>query len=53
MTVRIESSGPVWTIVHVRPEARNAMDPESAEAFYRAFVCFDADERATCAVFMR
>jgi enoyl-CoA hydratase len=51
MTVRIEKDGPVWTIVHARPEARNAMDPESAEALHRAFVDFDADESAACAVF--
>ena len=51
MTVRIEKDGPVWTIVHARPEARNAMDPVSAEALYRAFVDFDGDESATCAVF--
>ena len=32
MTVRIEKDGAVWTIVHDRPEARNAMDPASADA---------------------
>jgi len=26
MTVSIERAGPVWTIIHDRPEARNAMD---------------------------
>ena len=31
MTVRIEKAGPVWTIIHDRPEARNAMDPQSAD----------------------
>ena len=51
MTVRIEKDEPVWTVVHARPEARNAMDPESAEALYRAFVDFDNDDSATCAVF--
>ena len=44
MTVRIEKDGSVWTIVHSRPEARNAMGPESAEALYQAFVDFDAEE---------
>ena len=34
MTVRIEKSGPVWIVIHSRPEARNAMDPESAAALY-------------------
>ena len=28
MTVRIEKSGPVTTVIHSRPEARNAMDPD-------------------------
>ncbi len=32
MSVRLEKDGPVWTIIHSRPEARNAMDPESAKA---------------------
>src|SRR6202040_4269520 len=43
MTVKIETSGPVWTVIHNRPEARNAMDPESADALTRAFLEFDAD----------
>ena len=32
MTVRIEKSGSVWTVIHGRPHARNAMDPASADA---------------------
>jgi len=51
MTVRIEKEGPVWTIIHSRPEARNAMDPESAAALYEAFQAFDADNQAHVAVF--
>ena len=31
MAVRIEKKGPVWTVIHDRPEARNAMDPKSAD----------------------
>ena len=31
MAVRIEKSGAVWTVIHSRPEARNAMDPKSAD----------------------
>ncbi|MCZ6603845.1 MAG: enoyl-CoA hydratase, partial [Alphaproteobacteria bacterium] len=30
MTVRVERDGHVTTVIHSRPEARNAMDPESA-----------------------
>ena len=50
MTVRIEKSGPVTTVIHDRPEARNAMDPESADALVEAFLAFDADEEASVAV---
>src|SRR6266496_197345 len=50
MTVKVEKSGPVWTVIHNRPEARNAMDPESADALTRAFLEFDADDAARVAV---
>lgn len=50
MTVEIKKSGPVWTVIHNRPEARNAMDPESADALTRAFLEFDADVTARVAV---
>ena len=49
--VRIEKNGPVWTVIHSRfEEARNAMDPESADALVHAFHAFDADESASVAV---
>src|ERR1043165_8043432 len=51
MTVRIEKDGSVWTVIHDRPEARNAMDPASADALTRAFLEFDADKDASVAVF--
>ncbi len=51
MSVRIEKDGPVWTVIHSRPEARNAMDPESAKALFEAFRAFDADPDANVAVF--
>lgn len=51
MSVRIEKDGPVWTVIHSRPEARNAMDPESAKALFEAFQSFDADDTASVAVF--
>ena len=41
MSVSIEKSDDVWTIIHDRPEARNAMDPESADALVAAFEEFD------------
>src|SRR5467141_3170203 len=51
MVVRIEKDGPVWTVIHDRPEARNAMDPASADALTAAFLEFDADKDACVAVF--
>ncbi len=50
MTVRIEKDGPVWTVIHDRPEARNAMDPESADALTEALIEFDEDDNAHVAV---
>jgi enoyl-CoA hydratase len=50
MTVRIERKGKVWTVIHSRPQARNAMDPESANALVDAFVAFDKDPEAAVAV---
>ena len=51
MAVRTEKDGSVWTVIHDRPEARNAMDPESADALTAAFLEFDADKDASVAVF--
>ena len=51
MTIRIEKSGFVWTIIHSRPEARGAMDPEHANVLYEAFLAFNADDNAYVAVF--
>ncbi|MET7392200.1 crotonase/enoyl-CoA hydratase family protein [Dactylosporangium sp. NPDC005572] len=50
MTVRIERSGPVWTVVLDRPETRNAVDRTTAEALAAAFREFDADDTAAVAV---
>ena len=38
-------------MIHDRPEARNAMDPASADALTAAFLEFDADDSASVAVF--
>jgi enoyl-CoA hydratase len=50
MTVRTEKNGAVVTVILSRPEARNAMDPESAEQLAAAFVAFDRDPGASVAV---
>lgn len=51
MAVRIEKSNRVWTVVHSRPVARNAMDPASADALQAAFLEFERDDSADVAVF--
>jgi enoyl-CoA hydratase len=51
MPVRVERRDRVLTIIHSRPEARNAVDPEHAEALYHAFLAFDSDDAADIAVF--
>src|SRR5438067_6857877 len=50
MAVRIEKKARVWTVIHSRPEARNAMDPQSADALVAAFQQFDRDADAAVAV---
>lgn len=51
MTVRVEKNGPVWTVIHSRYEARNAMDPKSARELFEAFIEYDNDPSAAVAVF--
>jgi enoyl-CoA hydratase len=50
MSVRVERSGPVTTVILDRPEARNAVDGPTAAALADAFRDFDADEAAHVAV---
>ena len=51
MSVRIEKNGPVTTIILSRPEVRNAVDRDTAQALADAFRAFDADDEARVAVF--
>ena len=51
MAVRVEKDNAVWSVIHSRPEVRNAIDPDSAAALYDAFLAFDADDSARAAVF--
>lgn len=48
--VSIEGDGGVTTVVLHRPEARNAVDRETAEALADAFRAFDSDDNARVAV---
>ncbi|GAA2139825.1 crotonase/enoyl-CoA hydratase family protein [Nocardioides koreensis] len=50
MTVRVERSGPVTTVVLDRPEVRNAVDGPTALALADAFRAFDADPEQAVAV---
>jgi enoyl-CoA hydratase len=50
MSVRVEKSGPVTTIVMDRPQARNAVNGPAALELHAAFDEFDKDESAAVAV---
>ncbi len=50
MSVRVDRSGPVTTVVIDRPEVRNAVDGPTATALAEAFADFDADTDAAVAV---
>jgi len=51
MTVETTRDGPVWIITNNRPEARNAVDPETADALYAAFTAFSEAAEAKACVF--
>jgi enoyl-CoA hydratase len=50
MALTIERDGSVTTLIRDRREARNAMDPASAEALTEALLAFDADDAQSVAV---
>ncbi len=50
MSIRVERSGPVTTVILSRPEARNAVDRATAEELADAFRVFDADPGALAGV---
>jgi enoyl-CoA hydratase len=50
MAVRVETQGPVTTVILDHPERRNAVDGPSARALAEAFRAFDADPDARAAV---
>lgn len=49
-TVRSERHGPVTLVTLDRADRRNAVDPPTALALYRAMLAFEADEAASVAV---
>ena len=48
--VQVERDGPVTTVILNRPEKRNAVDNETADALVAAFKAFDADPEQRVAV---
>jgi enoyl-CoA hydratase len=50
LSVQIEKSGPVTTVILHRPEVRNAVDGPTAQALAEAFRAFDADPDAKVGV---
>lgn len=50
MSVAVEKSGPVTTIILQRPDVRNAVNRATAEALAEAFRAFDADDSALVGV---
>lgn len=50
MKVQVERQEPVFTVTLSRPEVRNAVDRETAELLYEAFLEFDGDDRMRVAV---
>src|SRR5262245_29576422 len=50
MTVKIEKSGPITTVILSRPEVRNAVDRATAQALADAFREFDGDDSALVGV---
>jgi enoyl-CoA hydratase len=50
MAVTVTRHGPVTVVTLDRPEVRNAVDGEHAQALHDAFVAFDADPAASVAV---
>ena len=50
MPVHYETDGPIAIVTIDRPEVRNAVDDETAEALAAAFRHFDADDSLAVAI---
>ena len=50
MPVRVETEGPVTTVILDRPEVKNAVDREHAESLVKAFEHFEHDAGQRVAV---
>jgi len=50
MTISIDKQGPVTIVTIDRPQARNAVDPQTANALITAFEAFEADDEASVGI---
>ena len=50
MVITVKKTEKIWTVIHSRPEVRNAMDPISSDQLYQTFVEFDKEDSARVAV---
>ena len=50
MTISLETVGRVRVVTILRPEARNAVNPETARALFEAFCAFEQDDAVDVAV---
>jgi enoyl-CoA hydratase len=50
MSITVEKNGPVTTVILSRPDVRNAVDRDTAEALAQAFREFDEDDEALAGV---
>ena len=50
MTIEVRQDGDVTIVAINRPEARNAVNPEMADALFQAFVAFDRDPEQKVAI---
>jgi enoyl-CoA hydratase len=50
MSVMVEKNGPITTVILSRPDVRNAVDRQTAQALADAFRAFDKDDEASVGV---
>src|SRR5262245_44729715 len=50
MSITVEKNGPITTVILSRPEVRNAVDRETAQALADAFREFESDDSASVGV---
>jgi len=51
MTINVKREGAIWTVQINRPEARNAVNPETATLLFETFHEFEENSEAVVAIF--